>query len=733
MDSGDIAYQFGPFRLDPAERLLMHNGQPVGLTPKALDLLVYLVEHHGRLVERSTLMAALWPDTVVEEANLAFQVSALRKVLEQDGDGEDLIQTVPTKGYRFVGDVTRIAVSSPQEKRSPSLRLALAVTGVLVAVTLTGYLLTRWNASPAPTSTPPPVRLVPVTTLTGYQDWPSLSPDGNQVAFEWAGDRDDNHDIYVTLVGSRDVRRLTTNPEADFAPSWSPNGREIAFLRTDPSGTSFLSTLHVVSALGGPDRRISDFPAWATPAWSPDSRFIVVGRMTHRDPARGIYLVPVSGEAPRPIVQLNAPTEAHAPAFSPDGRRLAYARCDTVDQEGDSRYAERGSQGCHVMIVDVDDAYRARGAPRAVTRTSMTTLGAIAWSRDARTLFFWARQSRPVGKVPRDDEDFGDRLWRISLDDPQTLERIELAGLNARRPTTSKSRDRVVFSRSDEDVDIFRLVRGRQPERLFPSAFVEAHSEFSADGRRIAFCSFRTGSMEIYVADADGSSVRQLTRGPTDYNGSPRWSPDGSLIAFDSQEIGGDRHIWTIPFEGGTARQLTTAKGDQAAPTWSHDGQWVYFTDGVPGRRNVWRVRSKGGVPEKVSSTGSGVVAFETADGGHIIYKLALYDAPLVEASLDGAHQRTLVPCVASSWGYSVVGELVYYMPCAPAAPGTIRVLNRINGRDQLWAVVPDVALFLEGERAYLWDLAISPDGTTLLFDRAVRLRANLWMLENFR
>jgi Tol biopolymer transport system component/DNA-binding winged helix-turn-helix (wHTH) protein len=728
---GDLAYQFGSFRLDPAERLLTNHGEPVALTPKAFDLLVYLVERHGRLVEKSALMSALWADTIVEEANLAFQISTLRKAL---GDSEDLIQTVPRKGYRFVGEVTRAPIAKPKTKPAPSLLIVLGVAAVLVALTLTAYLLTRSNAGHASTSTQPSVRLVPVTTLTGWQDWPSLSPDGNQVAFEWAGDRNDNHDIYVTLVGSRDVRRLTTHPDADFAPTWSPNGREIAFLRTtSPGATRFNSTIHVVSALGGPDRKISEFPAWATPAWSPDSRFIVVGRMTDRDQDRGIYLVPVSGEEPRPIERLRAPAEAHAPALSADGRRLAYARCETVDQEGDSLYAERGSQGCYLMIVDIDDAYRARGAPRALTRTGMATLGGIAWSRDGRTVLFWARQTRPIGAQVRDDDEFTDHLWRISGDDPHAPERVELAGLNARRPTTSRSRDRLVFSRGDTDADVYRLVRGRAPERLFTSAFLDGHSQFSSDGRRIAFCSDRTGASEIYVADADGSSMRQLTRGPTEYQGSPRWSPDGSLIAFDSQEIGGDRHIWTIPAEGGTARQLTTAKGDQAAPTWSRDGRWVYFTDGAPGFRNVWRVPSTGGAPEKISSTGSGVIAFEAADGAHVIYKLAQEDAPLVEASLGNGGQRTLVPCVTSYWGFSVVGALVYYMPCAPVPIGTVRVLDLTSGRDQLWTVVPDIAAEPTPDDGYLWDLAISPDGTTLLYDRAVHFRANLWMLENYR
>ena len=100
-----IAYEFGSFRLDPAERLLLKDGQPVPLTPKAFDLLVYLAERPGRLVEKHALLSALWPDVVVEEANLAYNVSAVRKALGDGQEGEQFIQTVPTRGYRFVAPV----------------------------------------------------------------------------------------------------------------------------------------------------------------------------------------------------------------------------------------------------------------------------------------------------------------------------------------------------------------------------------------------------------------------------------------------------------------------------------------------------------------------------------------------------------------------------------------------------------------------------------------------------
>src|SRR5712691_567469 len=93
-------YKFGPFRLDPTERLLTRDGVPVPLTPKAFETLVLLAERSGHLVEKDELMRKIWPDVFVEEVGLARNISVLRKVL---GDG--YIETVPRGGYRFVASV----------------------------------------------------------------------------------------------------------------------------------------------------------------------------------------------------------------------------------------------------------------------------------------------------------------------------------------------------------------------------------------------------------------------------------------------------------------------------------------------------------------------------------------------------------------------------------------------------------------------------------------------------
>src|SRR5262249_41923361 len=115
-------YEFGPYRLDAAQRLLMRDGEVIPLQPKVFDLLLALVERHGRLLEKDELMRVVWPDAIVEEANLANNISILRKTLSENG--ERLIETVPKRGYRFVADVKKLEENGAEQvvEESPGLR-----------------------------------------------------------------------------------------------------------------------------------------------------------------------------------------------------------------------------------------------------------------------------------------------------------------------------------------------------------------------------------------------------------------------------------------------------------------------------------------------------------------------------------------------------------------------------------------------------------------------------------
>src|SRR5262245_37404933 len=111
-------YEFGPFRLDVRERLLLREGESVSLTPKPFDLLLALVERHGHLLEKDGLLRNVWPDTFVEEANLSYNISLIRKALGDGENGQRYIETVPKRGYRFVASVK--VLGQEREERGDS-------------------------------------------------------------------------------------------------------------------------------------------------------------------------------------------------------------------------------------------------------------------------------------------------------------------------------------------------------------------------------------------------------------------------------------------------------------------------------------------------------------------------------------------------------------------------------------------------------------------------------------
>src|SRR5437764_1610995 len=120
-------YEFGHFRIDPEERLLLRDGAPVPLTPKAFETLLALVENSGHVVKKDDLMKRVWPDAFVEEANLAQNVSAIRRVLDTNGDQH--IETVSKLGYRLIM-TTRLVVDVKATRPEGPIETATITTGI---------------------------------------------------------------------------------------------------------------------------------------------------------------------------------------------------------------------------------------------------------------------------------------------------------------------------------------------------------------------------------------------------------------------------------------------------------------------------------------------------------------------------------------------------------------------------------------------------------------------------
>ena len=303
----------------------------------------------------------------------------------------------------------------------------VAAAGALVALAA-GAFLARSRERP-----PAPQRLEPLTATSGVESTPSLSPDGEQVAFSWegevlAGSGAPNFDIWVKLVGASETRRLTSDPADDAFPVWSPDGRQIAFRRVQADRAALTlpinaaepgisGTLHLVSPLGGQDRPLSDFPAaWSSQiSWSPDGRFLAAARAPFQAPeeAAGIYLISTTDGAVKRLTSPKSPIFDLHPAFSADGKQLAYASCRRTIYW----------TNCDVEVVDLGEGYVPRSPPRRLTRKSQPILG-IAFVRDGRSIvygggvltYLWRvgvtgdalrRGSRSAASVP------SNRRWRL--------------------------------------------------------------------------------------------------------------------------------------------------------------------------------------------------------------------------------------------------------------------------------------------------------------------------------
>ena len=622
-------------------------------------------------------------------------------------------------------EAARHAESAPTLIRRLSRPQAISAVAGLLTITLAAvgwFRVVSGGIAAAPSA---PMKVVQLTALNGLELVPTLSPDGTQVAFSWNGEKEDNFDIYVKTIGSSEARRLTTDPAVDTFPVWSPDGQQIAYVREQLNAGGILRS---VSPAGGGDRQLTDFRVGegisARIAWSPDGRAIVARPGLTEDVAKqgnwAFYLIPLGGGAPRRLTAAKAPELDVGPAFAPDGLRFAYAACTNLSR-----------RTCDVNLVDLNADHTPSGSPRRLAQVSQAILG-VAWTGDGKSIVY--------------DTIGGGRseLWRVRLEGAADPERVEIAGDHAQQAAIVPAHDRLVFERNSLLRSVYRLHPNREPEPVLLSSAWDYNPAFSPDGRRIAFSSRRSGSVEdIWIASADGSDARQLTHGPGNRQSSPAWSPDGRWIAFESTPVSGGTDIWIIESGGGLPHRVTTDSGAENAPSWSRDGKRIYFLSDreggdMWGGHDTWQVSAHGGSPARVTTGGSGLLAFESADARMVVYQ-GLTDSPLMAVPVGGGAARQLVPCV-KRLSFTVGTAGVYYSPC-----GNSRHRNRNSGLLETWsprAEIPIQLLDLSTGRVEVLGtvrepfdtgrLAVSPDGRTILVHRNLST-SDLMLIENFR
>jgi Tol biopolymer transport system component/DNA-binding winged helix-turn-helix (wHTH) protein len=780
MDSSRVVYEFGGFSLDRDERVLRRGNLPVPLTPKATEILLALVERHGHIVDKEDLMRQVWPDTAVEESNLTQNIYTLRKVLSTEEGRCPFIETVPRRGYRFVGfvrtpskapshpltplmvrakcDVQSDGPTLPGDVRSIGMepaaggtaasasgREVLAATveppggrlrgrpgvhwGVtaLAAVSIGAALFwstpSRSRLAGAPERPEMPLEAVPLTTYPGHEAEPAFSPDGAQVAFSWDGESQDNHDIFVKAIGAEQPHRLTSDRARDGSPAWSPDGTGIAFLRDKPGGGS---EVRLIPPTGGPERTIGEVQGLAHQglSWSPDGRSLAVVDRSSPGERLGIFVLDILSGVKKRLT----PPSTHGdilPAFSPDGRSVAFNR--TLPTRGPF---------LHVVPV-------AGGEPRALVPTSFRR-GRMAWMPGGKEILFAAVPvARDGGRpAPSSAGRAAACLWRVPAGGGQA--RLLAGSENAVDVAVSGDGHRLVYSQETMDWDIWRLDLRRGPAtgdaqtRFIASTKADANPQVSPDGERVAFTSLRSGQQELWVVDGQGRHPLRLTSSERDEDrAAPRWSPDGNAIAFDQRTKNPDNvDIYVISASGGRARRVTTSSAIDAHPSWSRDGRWIYFASNRTGSWQVWKVLSTGeeaGSARQVTQ-GGGFAAIESTDGRHVYFtrELSWFELQnsLWRIPVEGGDEEVVVERYRSSVGsWDLTAEGLYFVDQEPSSSGTSWVV-RFQGFDQRHAT--EVARlryppFLGGPA-----VSVSSDGRWMLSTQS-QGESDLMLAESFR
>jgi Tol biopolymer transport system component/DNA-binding winged helix-turn-helix (wHTH) protein len=696
-------FQFGSFRLDPTRRLLSRQGQVIPLTPKVLDTLLVLVENRGRAVDKEELMKAVWPDTFVEEGNLTQNISTLRKVLGESPTDHAYIETIPKRGYRFVAVVTE---SRPGRWLIP--RRALLWAGVLLAflgIAVAGLWLASRRTAP-----PESLVAVPLTSYPGLELNPSFSPDGNHVAFAWNGEKQDNFDIYVKLIGAQRPLRITDHPARDYRPAWSPDGRFMAFLRETGAGHA---AVLVIPAIGGLERRLAlVFPesrgargylGGSYLEWTADGKWLATTDASSPEEPMGLFLISVAtGEKRR----LTSPPRLYLgdrnAAFSPDSRVLAFSR-------------DRGGHLGELCLLALSSELAPEAEPKC-TDLGQRAARSLLWTRDGREIIYsahYASTGRPG-------------LFRVAVSELRGRsglpQRLPTNAASAWDPAISPNGRRLAYSSLLIDGDIWRLDLfgpGARTTRLISSTHLDANPQYSPDGQSIVFFSTRSGRPAIWLRAGDGSET-QLTSFEAPMTGSPRWSPDGNRIVFDSN-LEGDFRLYTIHPDGGGLRRLTRHLGNSAVASWSKDGRWIYFASNRTGEHQVWKIPAVDGEAVQLTRNG-GYVAFESPDGKYVYYSKFANTTSVWRVPAGGGEETKVLDSVRP-FDFAVVEDGIYF--ASPTDRGrSIRFLRFATGA---------VAEIAEIKGVPFNGLSVSPDGRFLLYSSGELVGSDLMLVENFR
>ena len=686
------------WRLEVETSRCLRGDRELRLEPRVMQVLAALVEARGEPLTRNALMQHVWGHEFVTPDALNRAISKLRRVLSDELGSTAIIDTLPKVGYRLrnadgsIGDITDVdepitdvAPAAPDRMASWLVRAA----GFVVIAAVVGLVVAARYSPPRSIGLEGGV-IRPFTSLPGTESMADFSPDGSQVVFSWSNARgvEGHYSIYVQALGAATPTRMTEAPESDLRPVWSPNGREIAFLRMSDSPRS--CSVMTMPASGGAPRHMTECRHdEESLTWTPDSQGLVFVPPDKDGLAR---FDPQTGD----LTLLTAPTGDDLgdsdPHFSVDGKQLAFARWHAM---GVANVFVTSAQGGDATQVSFDNL----------------KIHGLAWEGDSRHLVY---SSNRAG---------GFALWRIAADggEPQ---RVPVAARSADQPAISRDGRRLIYEEWQGQTNLF-AVDTRAPEAT-PVAITTAtrwdwNPALSPDGNQLAFVSDRSGSTEIWLSKADGTDATRLTAFDGPYTTGPGWSPDGSRIVFDSPGVNGNFDIYVMDALGGHRERITDHPAEDRFASFSPDGGALLFSSRRSGNWEIWRHDMATGAETQLTQ-GGGYFARWQADGRAFYFSRIDRNGLWRQAFSMGAQAELvldrLIPEQGSNW--TISGSTLWFVD--RTATGSVLVEWDLERASQRGSTALPRLMYKSG-------ITLGPDGRAI-YARVVRDETDLAIKE---